>query len=121
MELINKPDVAFKNKGDSLTLADVNNIVSSVNSLVDAVNYMLGTFCNVALEVGDLGRRFNLPEAISVIGGTRRSLGLTLAFIDHSDRPCQYTYRGSSVSDSDWSNLRNWESVFNKIDGGQLH
>jgi len=117
MELINKTTLPTKQRGDGLSAAEINSLNTTVNSLVDYVNANLKKFCNLNMEYGD-SRNFSLGEAISLIPVTRRSLGMTVRFLESSGKYVEYTYVGRNIDSSSWANTANWVLENTLIDGG---
>lgn len=120
MNILTKTGVPIKTSGDGLSHQDINNINTTVNSNVDATNYLLKNFCNINDEVNDYSQTFTLSEAIEKVPENRKKLGIKIRFLNVSNTYVEYIYSGNDISSENWSNEENWSPVtFKVLDGGE--
>ena len=118
MNILAKTGIPVKQKGDGIKVEEFNTLNSTVNSLVDAVNYLLKSFCNVNSEVNDWTREFTLQEAIGLVPESRRQPGIRVMFLSEDGIYLEYVYNYQYTSSDYWNNLDNWSIAINQIDGG---
>ena len=119
--LLEKTGVPQKVAGDGLSHRDINNINSTVNNAIDAINLDLKDYCNVNQEINNFSKVFSLYDAINAVPKSRRRLGLKLRYLS-SNSPisyCEYVFCGLSIDDENWSNTNNWTLPFIEVDGGE--
>jgi hypothetical protein len=119
MELIGQTGLIFKS-GQKLSSSDLSKMNNTINSLVNAVNYLLKGIYNLNQELNDFERCFNLDEAISLVSGTRRAKGMKIRFLSNSGKYVEYSYVGDSLELADFTNENNWVDNIGFIDGGEI-
>jgi len=119
MELIGQTGLIFKS-GQKLSSSDLSKMNSTINSLVNAVNYLLKGIYNLNQEINDFERKFNLDEAIKLVSRARRSKGMKIRFLSNSGKYVEYSYIGESLELSDFINESNWVDNIGFIDGGEI-
>jgi len=128
MELLNKSNVTF-NRGAALSSVDLNSVVNTQNNIIDTVNKLLKSFCDINQEE-NTQNAFSLEEAISKVPESRRSFTMKIRFIENADmntdgtlniRFAEYFYTGpKEFNDKEWGNIENWSrNVPSIIDGGE--
>jgi hypothetical protein len=80
---------------------------------------MLACF-DVNQELNDFTRTFTLSQAIKIVSHSRRQRGMKIRFLRESGLFAEYSYRGASLSDSDFQDGENWVSGIEVVDGGEF-
>lgn len=125
MNLLEKSTVSFL-RGTALSSADLNSVVTSQNAIVDALNNILKSFCDINQETGEQ-KVYTLEQAIGLVPPSRRSFTMKIRFIENMDlansniRFAEYFYTGpKNFSDEEWNTVENWSrNVPCIIDGGE--
>lgn len=118
MELLTKTILPVKQKGDTLSTAEVNSLNNTVNALVDCVNVLIKKYCNLNSEIGDDSRTFTLAEVVTLVPQSRRSPGMSVRFLGEDNIYHTYIYLNSEIGNAFWTNLENWYPDNTIIDGG---
>lgn len=118
------------NSGEALTSSKINSIITKENEIIDTINKILKSFCDINQETG-LQRVYSLEQAIAIVPVNRRSFTMKIRFIENADtdnnnnliniRFAEYFYTGPmGFTNDDWINPENWsKNVPNIIDGGE--
>lgn len=117
MELIGQTGLIFKS-GQKLTSNDLSKMNSTINELVNAVNYLLKGVYNLNQEINDYERRFDLEDAIKLVANNRRSKGMKIRYLSKNDKYVEYSYVGNTLDTSEFLNENNWVDNIGSIDGG---
>ena len=129
MNIVEKSSVVF-NSGEALSSSKLNSIVTKENEIIDVLNKILKSFCDINQETG-LQRVYTLSQAIAIVPVSRRSFTMKIRFIENADldgnnnliniRFAEYFYTGPmGFTNEDWLNPDNWSrDVPNIIDGGE--
>lgn len=122
MELLKKTSVPVKYSTDGLSHIELNDINSTLNNTVDAVNQLiLNRNFNVNVEFNNYSKIYSLEEVLDLIPIDRRILGMELKFLSNTNEYSIYIYTGTDLEDLTWKSLDNW-TIPNKlkiIDGGK--
>ena len=116
MNILEKTGITFET-GKTLTARELNILNNTINSIVDAVNTILHGYCDVNQEGEDPDTVYTLQEALNLISGTRRAIGMKIRF-KSTEGFVEYSFIGDSVDDLTWLNLDNWVQGASIIDGG---
>lgn len=127
--LLEKSGILF-NGGEALSSSKLNSIIEKENEIIDTINNILKSFCDINQETG-LQRVYSLEQAIAIVPVNRRSFTMKIRFIENADtdnnnnliniRFAEYFYTGPmGFTNDDWINPENWsKNVPNIIDGGE--
>lgn len=122
MELLKKTSVPVKYSTDGLSHIELNDINSTLNNTVDAVNQLiLNRNFNVNVEFNNYSKIYSLEEVLDLVPIDRRILGMELKFLSNTNEYSIYIYTGTDLEDLTWKSLDNW-TIPNKlkiIDGGE--
>jgi len=122
MDIIEKPTIDFYS-GD-VTREKLQSIVVKENEIIDKLNNILKSFCDINQEVNTRDK-FELGAAIKKVPDSRRSATMKIRFIEFKDssniRYGEYFYTGpENFTKADWENPSNWtKNIPNIIDGGE--
>lgn len=121
MGLISNTGVPQKQSGDGLSHKDINNINSTVNTAVNAINEDLKNFCNLNQEANNYTRSFTLKEAIKAVPIDRRKQGMKIKYLSSTGTYKEYIFclGKTTFSTEEWEDTENWMLPFNEIDGGE--
>lgn len=119
MKLINKTAAKFVD-GQKPTLADLQRLTETVNSLVEAVNLMLKGKVDLNFEYNDQERQFTISEAAEAVLNKRRAIGQKLRFKNMNNKYVEYSYVGSTLDEESWLDENNWVISLDTIDGGEF-
>ena len=118
--LIEKTNLNFR-PGQKLTVQELNEMNNKINELVDFINNNISELRDNFYSLGTL-ESYSQDEAIKKIPEDRRSLGLTLKYLDkYNKKIMSYTYLGKTCETENWTNLDNWQldnENFDVLDGG---
>ena len=118
--LIEKTNLNFR-PGKKLTVQELNEMNNKINELVDFINNNISELRDNFYSLGTL-ESYSQDEAIKKIPEDRRSLGLTLKYLDkYNKKIMSYTYLGKTCETKNWTNLDNWQldnENFDVLDGG---
>lgn len=118
--LIEKTNLNFI-PGQKLTVRELNEMNNKINELVDFINNNISELRDNFYSLGTL-ESYSQDEAIKKIPEDRRSLGLTLKYLDkYNKKIMSYTYLGKTCETGNWTNLDNWQldnENFDVLDGG---
>ena len=118
--IINKIPFTFRS-GQPLSADHLNSIITTENKIIDTLNSLLRSFCDINQETG-LQRAYTLQEAVSLVPQGRRGFTMKIRFIVNMNpiRYVEYFYCGpKEFNNSDWENINNWtENIPAVIDGG---
>lgn len=122
MELLKKTSVPVKYSTDGLSHIELNDINSTLNNTIDAVNQLiLNRNFNVNVEFNNYSKIYSLEEVLDLVPIDRRILGMELKFLSNTNEYSIYIYTGTDLEDLTWKSLDNW-TIPNKlkiIDGGE--
>lgn len=122
MKLLKKTSVPVKYSTDGLSHIELNDINSTLNNTVDAVNQLiLNRNFNVNVEFNNYSKIYSLEEVLDLVPIDRRVLGMELKFLSNTNEYSIYIYTGTDLEDLNWKSLNNW-TIPNKlkiIDGGE--
>ncbi len=119
MDLIGQTGLIFKS-GQRLTSADLSKMNDTINSLVNAVNFLIRGVYNLNQELNDFERSFKLSDAIRLVSMSRRAKGMKIRFLSHIGKYVEFSYIGDSLEYADFTNESNWVDTIGYIDGGEL-
>lgn len=126
MNILTKTNFTFES-GKGISASQLQEMNSRINSLIDNVNYLLLGVFDVNRETGNYGATYTLEEALAIVSEQRRALGMKIRFrkkdndeLNLNDVYCEYSYVGSSLEASEFTNADNWTAGIDYIDGGEF-
>lgn len=117
MAKINTLNIDFSG---GVTKIQMEMIVNKINELVKISNKEMVHEINLNQEYNDPTRTFTAQEAIFAVKNMVRAYGLRLRFLTSSGKYADYTYLGTSLDDTSWSDINNWVTGIDVIDGGEF-
>ena len=129
MTTIEKSGILF-NGGEALSSSKLNSIIKKENEIIDRINNILKSFCDINQETG-LQKVYSLADAVKIVPNERRSFTMKIRFIENADtdnnnnlkniRFAEYFYTGPmGFTNDDWIDTNNWSKNVPKIiDGGE--
>jgi len=119
MNTIKKTGLSFAS-GSKLTANDLIVMNNTINALVDAVNAMIMATYDVNQESGNYSATYGLSQAIQIVSGSRRQLGMKIRFLTEGGLYAEYSYVGSDLNDVNFLNTDNWVCGVDVVDGGEF-
>lgn len=120
MNILNKFPFTFRS-GEALSADRLNSLVNNQNSIIDTLNNLLRSFCDINQETGQQVA-YTLQEAVNLVPQSRRGFTMKIRFIENTNPIiyAEYFYCGpKSITPESWSNTENWsKDVPTIIDGG---
>lgn len=105
--------------GQKLSSQSLNDINTTVNNLVRAVNTLLRSTVNINSEESDYKSTYTLEEAITLVPILRRNPGVKIAFKETETDWTEYIYKGEDIKEESWFDTNNWAlNTADVIDGG---
>ena len=103
-----------------VTRNQMETIVNKINEIIASQNKQTTLEINLNQEYNDPERIFDIQEAVRLSRNIMRAYGLRLRFLAATHRYEEYSYIGTSLDENDWTNLDNWCTGIDIVDGGEF-
>ena len=127
MNLLDKSRLPQFEAGKGISANQLNALSQAIGNLIDQVNALISSQYDVNVETDTMSASYTLETAINAVPENRRAVGMKIRFKkgDGDNNSAnniyvEYSYIGTSVEPGDFTNLSNWVSGVDIIDGGEF-